>query len=244
MDLQGKVALVTGGAVRVGRAISLALAGRGAVVAVHYHTSAEPARTLAAEIEAAGGSAVPFQADVSDARSVDALMDAVLARFGVLDVLVNNAAIFPRTPFATVTEEDWDRALDTNLKGPFLCARRAGREMLRRGSGKIVNIADVSAFRPWGNYIPYCVSKAGVVALTQGLARALAPAVQVNAVAPGAILFPDAYTEQQKERVLAQVPAGRAGSPDDVARTVLFLVEGPEYITGAVIPVDGGRSLV
>lgn len=244
MELQGKVALVTGGAVRVGRAISLALAGRGAAVAIHYHTSAGSARALAAEIEAAGGSAAPFQADVSDAGSVDALMDAILARFGALDVLVNNAAIFPRTPFATVTEEEWDRALDTNLKGPFLCARRAGREMLRRGSGKIVNIADVSAFRPWGNYIPYCVSKAGVVALTQGLARALAPAVQVNAVAPGAILFPDAYTEQQKERVLAQVPAGRAGSPEDVARTVLFLVEGPDYITGAVIPVDGGRSLV
>lgn len=243
MELQGKTALVTGGAIRVGREIVLALAGRGAAVAVHYHRSEEPARALVAQIQDRGGRAAAFQADVSEAASVDRLMDCVLSHFGALDVLVNNAAIFQRTPFATVTEEEWDRTLGVNLKGPFLCARRAGREMLARGGGKIVNIADISAYRPWANYIPYCVSKAGVAALTQGLAKALAPTVQVNAVAPGAVLFPEAYTEEQRRSVIASIPMGRPGSPEDVARTVLFLVEGPDYVTGVVIPVDGGRLL-
>ena len=131
-----------------------------------------------------------------------------------------------------------------NLKGPFLCAQRVGQEMLARGGGKIVNIADVNAYRPWPSYIPYCVSKAGVIALTQGLARALAPTVQVNAVAPGAVLFPEEYTPEQRERTLAPIPMRRQGTPEDVARTVLFLIEGPDYITGATIPVDGGRLLV
>jgi len=243
MDLDGKVALVTGGAIRVGRAISVALAERGATVAVNYHRSDEAAREVVAHIGAQGGRAAGFQADVSDAAAVDRMVDEILSRFGRLDVLVNNAAIFPRTPLDTVTEEEWDRTIGINLKGPFLCARRVGREMLARGGGKIVNIADVAAFRPWASYIPYCVSKAGVVALTQGLAKALAPTVQVNAVAPGPVLFPVSHSEEQRRRAIQPIPMGREGTPEDVARTVLFLIEGPDFITGAVIPVDGGRLI-
>ncbi|HPT96716.1 MAG TPA: 3-oxoacyl-ACP reductase family protein [Armatimonadota bacterium] len=243
MELKGKVALVTGGAVRVGRAISLALSEAGASVAVNYHHSEEAAREVVALITARGGNAEAFQADVSVAADVDRMFDGVLERFGRLDVLVNNAAIFPRTPFATVTEAEWDQVLDINLKGSFLCALRAGREMLQRDGGKIVNIADVSAYRPWPSYIPYCVSKAGVIALTQGLAKALAPKVQVNAVAPGTVLFPESYSEEQRQRAVQPIPMGREGSPEDVARTVLFLIEGSDFITGAVIPVDGGRLI-
>lgn len=244
MNLQGKVALVTGGAVRVGRAISLALAERGAAVAVNYHTSTEAARALVSQIRQQGGCAEAFPADVSDVSSIHRMMEQVVAHFGALDVLVNNAAIFPRTPFGTTSEEEWDRVLDINLKGVFFCSQCAARQMLQRGGGKIVNIADVGAYRPWPGFIPYCVSKAGVVALTMGLARALAPTVQVNAVAPGPVLFPEGISPEQKRRALASVPMGREGSPEDVARTVLFLLEGPDYITGAVLPVDGGRLLV
>ncbi|HOQ29567.1 MAG TPA: glucose 1-dehydrogenase [Armatimonadota bacterium] len=243
MELKGKVALVTGGAVRVGRAISLALSEAGASVAVNYHHSEEAAREVVALITARGGNAEAFQADVSVAADVDRMFDGVLERFGRLDVLVNNAAIFPRTPFTTVTEAEWGQVLDINLKGSFLCALRAGREMLQRDGGKIVNIADVSAYRPWPSYIPYCVSKAGVIALTQGLAKALAPKVQVNAVAPGTVLFPESYSEEQRQRAVQPIPMGREGSPEDVARTVLFLIEGSDFITGAVIPVDGGRLI-
>jgi NAD(P)-dependent dehydrogenase (short-subunit alcohol dehydrogenase family) len=243
MELKGKVALVTGGAVRVGRAISLALSEAGASVAVNYHHSEEAAREVVALITARGGNAEAFQADVSVAADVDQMINGVLERFGRLDVLVNNAAIFPRTPFTTVTEAEWDQVLDINLKGSFLCALRAGREMLQRDGGKIVNIADVSAYRPWPSYIPYCVSKAGVIALTQGLAKALAPKVQVNAVAPGTVLFPESYSEEQRQRAVQPIPMGREGSPEDVARTVLFLIEGSDFITGAVIPVDGGRLI-
>jgi NAD(P)-dependent dehydrogenase (short-subunit alcohol dehydrogenase family) len=210
---------------------------------VNYHHSEEAAREVVALLTARGGNAEAFQADVSVAADVDQMINGVLERFGRLDVLINNAAIFPRTPFATVTEAEWDQVLDINLKGSFLCALRAGREMLQRDGGKIVNIADVSAYRPWASYIPYCVSKAGVIALTQGLAKALAPKVQVNAVAPGTILFPESYPEEQRQRAVQPIPMGHEGSPEDVARTVLFLIEGSDFITGAVIPVDGGRLI-
>lgn len=243
MQLEGSVALVTGGAVRVGRAIALALAGRGATVAISYHASAEAAREVVATIEAGGGQAAAFPADLARVPEVIQLVESVLARFGRLDLLVNNAAVFPRTPLATVTEAEWDHTLAVNLKGAFFCAQQAARAMQRQGAGKIVNLADISAFRPWANYLPYCISKAGIVALTQGLAKALAPVVQVNAVAPGTVLFPEGYCEEQRAKVRAAIPLGHEGSPEDVARTVLFLLEGPDFITGTTLPVDGGRLI-
>jgi NAD(P)-dependent dehydrogenase (short-subunit alcohol dehydrogenase family) len=243
MELRGKVVLVTGSAVRVGRAIVQAAASRGADVVVHYRSSAAEAAALAAEITATGVRAVTISADLERAEEARRLITTALAEMGRIDVLVNNAAIFPRTPFLEITEEEWDRTLATNLKAPFLCAQAVAPHMLERGSGKIVNLADIAAFRPWPSYLPYCISKAGIVTLTQTLARALAPAVQVNAVAPGAILFPDDWDTERRERLLAQIPMQRTGSPEDIARTVLFLLEGSDYITGTVIPVDGGRLL-
>jgi pteridine reductase len=243
MELRGRVVLVTGAAVRVGREIARAVAARGADVVVHYRSSVEEAEGLAREIAGLGVRAVTVRADLERAAEVRRLVTDALAAMGRIDVLVNNAAIFPRTPLLEVTEEEWDRTLAVNLKAPFLCAQAIAPHMLERGSGKIVNLADVAAFRPWPSYLPYCISKAGIVTLTQILARALAPAVQVNAVAPGAILFPDDWDAERRERLLAQIPLQRTGTPADVARTVLFLLEGSDYITGAVIPVDGGRLL-
>lgn len=244
MELTGRRVLVTGGAVRIGGAITRAVAARGASVVIHHRSSRKEAEALAGEIRAAGGQATVLAADLERADAIRDLARAAEAALGGVDVLVNNAAIFPRAPFLEVAEEEWDRTLATNLKAPFLLAQSLAPGMLARGAGKIVNIADVAAFRPWPSYLPYSISKAGLVALTQGLARALAPDVQVNAIAPGAILFPDAWDAERRQRLLDQIPLGREGDPDDIARTVLYLIEGSDYVTGAVIPVDGGRSLV
>lgn len=240
LTLEGKVALITGAAVRVGRAIALELARRKAKVIVHYHASEREAREVVSIIEDAGQQAVALRADLSQSQQVEALVSESLRTFGRIDILVNNAAIFYRTPFLSVSEEDWDRHLDLNLKGVFLCCKAVAPAMLAQGGGRIVNIADVAGVRPWTEYIPYCVSKAGVIALTQGLAKALAPTVLVNAVAPGTVLFPENYSDEEKEKARSAIPLGREGTPEDVARTVIFLAES-DFITGAVIPVDGGR---
>lgn len=240
MTLEGKVALITGAAVRVGRTIALELAQRKAKVVVHYHTSEREAREVVSIIEEAGQQAVALRADLSQSQRVETLVSESLRAFGRIDILVNNAAIFYRTPFLSMGEEDWDKHLDLNLKGVFLCCKAVAPVMVAQGSGRIINIADVAGVRPWADYVPYCVSKAGVIALTQGLAKALAPTVLVNAVAPGTVLFPENYTEEDKEKVRAAIPLGREGTPEDIARAVAFLAES-DYMTGAVIPVDGGR---
>lgn len=243
MELKGRVTLVTGAGVRLGRAIALELATAGATVAVHCASSADEAAEVVAAIQSAGGQADSFRLDLSETAALPVLVDQVMHQFGRLDVLVNNAAIFPRTPFETATEADWDRVMAINLKAPFFLAQAAARPMRAQGAGKIVNLADISAERPWSGYLPYCISKAGIVALTRGLARALAPNIQVTAVAPGAILFPENTSLEEKERLLRAVPLGREGDPSDIARTVRFLIEGSDYITGVVLPVDGGRSV-
>jgi NAD(P)-dependent dehydrogenase (short-subunit alcohol dehydrogenase family) len=209
-------------------------------VIVHYYASERKAREVVFLIEEAGQQTVALRADLSQSQQVEALIRESLSAFGRIDVLVNNAAVFYRTPFPDVSEEDWDKHLDLNLKGVFLCCKTVAPTMLAQGSGHIINIADVAGMRPWADYLPYSVSKAGVVALTQGLAKALAPTIQVNAVAPGTVLFPESFSEEEKEKVRAVIPLGREGTPEDVARTVAFLAES-DFITGAVIPVDGGR---
>jgi NAD(P)-dependent dehydrogenase (short-subunit alcohol dehydrogenase family) len=242
MEIEGKVALVTGAARRLGRSIALALAERGAELVIHYHTSGQEVPEVLALIKRGGGKPVAVRGDVSVAADVDRIVETALQAFGRVEILVNSAAIFYRTPFERLTEEDWDRFLGVNLKGPFLLSRKVGEIMLRQGRGKIVNLADIAWERVWAEYIPYVVSKAGLVALTKGLARALAPAVQVNAVAPGAVLLPEGSTREEREHAIRRIPLQRLGSPEDIARAVVYLVEN-DFITGEVLTVDGGQRL-
>ena len=239
----GRVAVVTGAARRVGKAIALALAERGAHVAITYRRSDAEAQQALQEIEARGVRGMAVQADITRAAEIDASVQQIMERFGRIDMLVNNASNYYKTPFATLTEAQWDDLVDTNLKGTFLMAKRVGDEMLKAGGGKIINLADWAAFRPYNDYIPYCVAKAGVVALTKALAKALAPTIQVNAVAPGPVMLPEDFTEAEHDAVVRATPLKRIGSPTDVAQAVLFLIEGSDFITGTTIMVDGGRLI-
>lgn len=243
MTLHGKVVLVTGGAKRVGRAVAIALAKRGARVAISYRTSAAEARQTVRDIGRLGVRAVAIRADVSRSADVKRLIAQTVRHLGGLDVLVNNAAVFFKTPWQTLTERDWDCTLDANLKGPFLCALAAGRLMQRRGGGKIINIADWAGIRPYNDYLPYCVSKAGVIALTKALAKALAPKIQVVAIGPGPVALPDDFTAAERARLIKRVPLQRLGSPQDVANTAVFLVEGTDFMTGSLVLVDGGQLI-
>jgi NAD(P)-dependent dehydrogenase (short-subunit alcohol dehydrogenase family) len=242
-ELAGRVALVTGGAVRVGRAIALALAEAGADIAIGYHRSSAGARATVSELSARGCRAVAIAADIGKPAEARGLIAKTVARLGRLDVLVNNAAIFTRTPFTTTTPAQFDRIIAVNLRGAFFCAQAAARAMDRRG-GRIVNIADVGAVRAWPGYIPYGLSKAGILMLTKGLAAALAPRIQVNAVGPGVILLPEGVPRAAAKRLADRIPMGRHGEPADVAAAVRFFATCPEYITGQVLFVDGGASAI
>ena len=241
--LTGKVALVTGGAVRVGLEIARALADAGADVAVGYLRSAAAARAAVRDLQARGARAVALRADLGRPHEAHALVASAVRRLGRLDILVNNAALFFRTPVESTTPEQFDRLLAVNLRAPFLCSQAAARAMGRRG-GRIINIADVGAIRAWPGYVPYGVSKAGVVMLTRGLAAALAPRIQVNAVAPGVVLLPEGFPRERARRLAARIPMGRHGRPTDVAEAVRFFATCSDYITGQVLFVDGGSSLV
>jgi pteridine reductase len=241
IDLHGSVALVTGGAHRLGRAITLALGQAGANIVVHYNRSAEQAQTVVDELAALGVQGASVAGDLSRVDEVERVVDTAVARWGRLDVLVNNAGIWANTPIGTVTEECWSELIDTNLRSAFFAAQHA-TPALRAARGAIVNIADVGALRPWRNHTPYLVSKGGIITLTKALAMDLAPDVRVNAVAPGAALLPDDWTPEQVARATRNVPLQRLGRPDDVAQAVLYLVQAA-YVTGVVLPVDGGRHL-
>ena len=238
-----KVALVTGGAVRLGRAISLELARAGYDVAVNYHRSVRDARDTVAAIGALGVRAVGIRADLAKPAEARRLVAETARRLGRLDLLVNNAGVFWRTPWESVTPADFDRFIAVNVRAAFFCSQAAARSMGNRG-GRIVNLADVGAVRAWPGYIPYAISKAGVVMLTRGLAAALAPRIQVNAVGPGAILLPEDFPRESKKRLQAKIPMGRLGHPDDVAAAVRFFATCPDYITGQILYVDGGATAV
>jgi len=237
------VALVTGGAIRVGRAISRSLAEAGFRVAVNFRRSEKPARELVDELAAGGHEAVAHRADVARPDQVDALVGACLEHWSRLDLVVNNAAIFERRPLLEVDRELWERTLTVNLDGPFTVAHAAARHMWEAGGGRIVNICGVAGIEPLGEYAPYCVAKAGLDMLTRCMAEGLAPRVQVNGVAPGTVLFPEDTPETERREVVARIPAGRIGSPEDVAAAVVFLAGAPDYVTGTILTVDGGASL-
>ncbi len=233
---------MTGAGRRVGREIALALAQSGAHILLHYHTSGDDAKKTAHEIQTLGVPCELFGADFEDPAEVRGLAKKVLKNFPIVDVLVNSASLFYKTPIQDVKDADWDTLLDVNLKAPFILSTVIGCAMSKNGSGSIVNIADWSGFRPYRDHLPYCVSKGGLLTLTKALARDLAPHVRANAVAPGPVLLPEDFSQGEKEAVIKKVPLGRVGSPRDVAEAVLFLVQN-DYVNGFILTVDGGRSI-
>lgn len=237
VDLSGKIALVTGASQRLGKAIATALARAGANLALHYHASEDAARATADELRALGRRVELFQADLADPLQIEALFVLVHDAFARLDILVNNAARYERTPIDTLTAAQWDAQMALNARAPALCIRSA--LPLMPAGGSIVNITDVSAERPWGGYVAYCAAKAALQAVTRSAALALAArSIRVNAVAPGAILWKDEPADR-RQTVLRHVPLGRTGTPDNVAQAVLFLCAN-SYITGQTLRVDGG----
>ena len=238
MDLNGKVALVTGAARRVGKAIALALAEAGCDVAVHYGTSSREAHGAAEQIRALGRRTEVFQADLERPDEIEAMFAAVGATFGRVDILVNNASVYHRTPIEGLTAQQWDAEMAVNARAPALTIRHA--LPLMSGGGAIINIADTGADKPRAGYPAYCASKAALLALTRSCAKALAARnIRVNAVSPGLVAWPEGMAESQKQQVLSLVPMNRPGSPHDVAAAVVFLA-GHDYITGQNLRVDGG----
>ncbi len=243
VELNGQIALVTGSAVRVGREISLALARDGCDLVLHYHRSSSAAKALAAEVEALGRRAVLVRADLSSAAQTASLARAAAKKAGRVDILINNAGIFWPTPLQKLTPKELDTFLDINLRGAYILSTELGAKMKSRGQGNIVNLACISAFRAWKDFVPYSISKAAVVALTQGMAKLLAPEVRVNAVAPGTVLPPEDMSADRVRASVSRIPLKRTGSAQDVADAVLYLLKA-SFVTGQVLCVDGGRSIV
>ena len=243
MKIDGKIALITGSAHRVGKEIALTLARYGAHIAIHYRTKADAARQTADEIQSIGQEVLVLQGDISQKSTWLNMREEIINKWKTIDILVNNAAVFYRTPLQEISEEDWDTFLNINLKGTFWGCQVMGEVMYQNKSGKIINISDVAAETVWPNYLPYCVSKVGVTTLTKGLAKALAPYVTVNAVAPGTVLLAEKYDEEEEDQLIKRTPLKRIGSPQDIANAVLFLLKDSDFITGETIKVDGGRSL-
>ena len=235
-SLDGRVVLVTGAAKRIGRGIALRLAQAGARVAIHYHGSEKEARATAAEC----GNAPLFRANLESVAEIERLFAEVERHFGRIDGLVNNAARFTRIHPLEITEADWDFVHDINLKATFFCCQQAARRMMAADGGRIVNLSSLGGLRPWAHHAHYCASKAGVIMLTRALAKAFAPKVSVNSVAPGVIPF--GPRDERIERLIAATPAGRAGTAEEVADAVLYFLAASNFVTGQVLAVDGGLS--
>lgn len=241
MKLDGRVGLVTGAGRRVGRALALALGRERMSVAVHYNASADGAKETVAEIEAAGGKAALFQADLGSPRAPAELVEAVASKLGGLAVVVNSAAVMERTPIGAVTPQAWDAMFALNLRAPFMISQAAAPLMKLEG-GAIVNIADLAAFESWPAYVPHSVTKAGIVKMTSALARVLAPEIRVNAIAPGAVLLPAHWEEESGDRLISTTPLRRLGNPEDVVQAMLYLLRS-DFVTGETLIVDGGRHV-
>jgi pteridine reductase len=242
MDILGKVALITGSAKRIGRETAIELARRGARIAIHHRSDPEAASETLALVEAAGGAGHIFGAELTDAADVRRLFQGIEERFGGLDILVNNASIFDPSNIEDMTPAQWDEQMESNAKAPLFIAQAAARLMQPRGHGKIINLVDVAGEMIWENYFAYSISKAALIAVNRGLAKACAPSIQVNAIAPGPILFPEYYTEEQKQSAIDKTLLQRAGSPRDIVNAIVFFIEN-DYITGDVLHVDGGRHI-
>ena len=234
-NLAGKVVLVTGAARRIGRGIALRLAAEGARVAIHYNRSETEARLAAEECGAA-----LFRANLENVAEIGRMFAGVQERFGKLDGLVNNAARFSRIDPLEITEQDWDFIHSVNLKAVFFCCQGAARIMKKTGGGRIVNISSLGGIRPWAEHAHYCASKAGVIMLTRALAKAWAPEITVNSVAPGVIPFED--IDDEGKRMIAATPARRGGTPAEIADAVVYFLKASSFVTGQLLAVDGGLS--
>jgi NAD(P)-dependent dehydrogenase (short-subunit alcohol dehydrogenase family) len=238
--LADQVAIVTGAAKRIGRSIALRLAAEGASIVINYESSKPEAQQLVEQLKSTGNRVIAVQGDVSKRADVQKLFAVTEAEFGRLDILVNNAGMFFAADFEQLTEEQWDRILNTNLKSQFLCCQVAALLMKRGGGGRIINISSLGGILPWPAFTHYCVSKAGSIMLTKCLARALGPEITVNSVAPGTIQFPG---EAPDEDYIRKVPLHRTGTGDEIAEAVFYFATA-KFVTGQILAVDGGRSLV
>jgi 3-oxoacyl-[acyl-carrier protein] reductase/pteridine reductase len=239
-SLKGKTALVTGAAKRIGRSLALALAEEGATVAITYRSSEAEAQSTVGTIRDLGGRAMAVYCDLANPGCLRSTVDATIEELGRIDVLVNNAGMFETLPLESITVQQWDAMLNTNTRGPFLMAQAAHAELKRR-QGRIVNIGSLGGLHPWATHGHYCVSKAAVHMLTQTMAKAWAPDITVNCVAPGMIV--NGEVDPSYEHFVEKTPMRRNGTPEDVAAAVLFFATGPRFITGQVLSVDGGLGL-
>jgi len=235
-DLTGKIILVTGAAKRIGRGIALRLAAEGARVAIHYHRSEAEARRTAEEC----GGAELFRANLESVDEIARMFAELGQRLGRLDGLVNNAARFTRFDPLDITGKDWDFIHSVNLKAVFFCCQNGARLMKKTGGGRIVNLSSLGGIRPWAEHAHYCASKAGVIMLTRALAKAFAPEITVNSVAPGVIPFED--IDDRGKRMIEAAPARRGGTPAEVADAVVYFLKATNFVTGQILAVDGGLS--
>ena len=242
MELDGKIAIVTGGAVRLGKTLALALAEQGVRLAIHYGSSAGPAKTVVEEIKAMGSDATAIQADLSQPGEMRSIVERAVAHFGQVDILVNSAAIFEPGNWDDTTEANWDRHFAINLKSPFFLSQAFAAQVGRDQAGHIVNIADWRGARPGPDHMAYTLTKAAVIAMTRSLALALAPNIQVNAIAPGLVLPPTGQDQAFLERKAGQIPVQRVGSPQEIANALLFLLRS-DFVTGELMFVTGGEHL-
>lgn len=242
--VQAPVALVTGGAVRVGRAIAIALAERGFDLCLTYRSHMDEAAEVVAEVEELGRRALALHADLTDPNAPKRVVAATRQALGPLDVLVNSAASFVFEPIPDVSLASFDRQFALNVRAPFFLAQAASRDLGRFGRGRVVNICDLGAERPFENQVVHSMTKAALLNMTLGLAAEMAPVTQVHAVIPGPVLMPEDWTEDQVAEVLERTPVGRVGSPDDVAEAVVYLATCSSFATGTVVHVDGGRHAV
>ncbi|WP_299468794.1 SDR family oxidoreductase [uncultured Gimesia sp.] len=242
MNLEGKVAVITGAAVRIGRSLALALAEAGVDICIHYHSSKQEAEQTCAEIRQRGRKAIAVSADLSDSCNAAALIiNAVVAEFGRVDILINSASVFENKSLLISTEFDWDSHLDINLKAPYFLSQQFAKTFHPGQTGQIINLVDWRALRAGAGHLPYRISKAGLVTLTECLALELAPEIRVNAIAPGAILPPPGQDAKYLDKRAAQIPLKRAGSPQDICDAVLYLLHA-DFVTGEVLNVSGGEQ--
>ena len=242
MDLENKVALVTGAGVRIGQAVAVKLGQLGMRVVIHYHHSEEGAKQTIQKLPGKNSRHLVLQADLKDVSAIKELVHKAEKQAGPVSVLVNNAAEFFPTPLFSATEEEWDNLLALNLKAPFFLSQAVGEVMKSSGEGKIINMVDVSAERPWKSFLPYCASKAALISLTRGLARALSPEVQVNGIAPGTVLPPPEHIEMDLTASVENSLLKRIGKAEDIVQAVEYLLQS-DFVTGTILPVDGGRSI-